>query len=274
MRLITEQDPAVPELRQQLDRLHASVYSQPEFLSHHLSYFWATLCPCIEAHAARNRRCRMLEVGAGRSTLASFLKIQQLRDRVTLTLHDVFPDNRDWMHSQADEVKIGPVPQLTGEYDMVVSSFVLEHMTDPRASLESMWGCLAPGGSLFLICPRYEGFLYLPPACDHLGWPQQALLRLRLSARRLQAALTGRPAFLLLADAAAFHLPFSRDRDAIHLVSWRDLKSFFRMKRSHAVALPINWRTPLRWRDLLTRHGLKRFLVKHFALIACRVQKP
>lgn len=267
MRLITECDHAAVTLRERLDVLHMNVYANPEFLPTRQNYFWRLILPHVHAIVKKRGRCRLLEIGAGISGLSRFLREHRIRDHVVLTLHDIIPENQVWLGSQAEEVVIGPVACITGEFDLIVSSFVLEHMTDPRASLEAQWERLACGGTLILICPHYGPF-YLPPACNHVGAPARFALRIRLLGHRIRVMLKRRPAFLLLSDPAAFHLPFSRDRDAVHLVSWTDLRCFFKQKKALVKRVTIRW-----GHSLLSSRGLKEWVISHWGLIAFSATK-
>ncbi|MDQ1884969.1 class I SAM-dependent methyltransferase [Aeromonas salmonicida] len=43
---------------------------------------------------------------------------------------------------------------LTRQYDFIISTEVIEHIADPRAALDVLWGCLKPGGILVLQTQR------------------------------------------------------------------------------------------------------------------------
>ncbi|MFM1699706.1 class I SAM-dependent methyltransferase [Aeromonas salmonicida] len=43
---------------------------------------------------------------------------------------------------------------LTRQYDFITSTEVIEHIADPRAALDVLWGCLKPGGVLVLQTQR------------------------------------------------------------------------------------------------------------------------
>ncbi|MFQ2917992.1 class I SAM-dependent methyltransferase [Aeromonas allosaccharophila] len=43
---------------------------------------------------------------------------------------------------------------LTRQYDFITSTEVIEHIAEPRAALEQLWGCLKPGGVLVLQTQR------------------------------------------------------------------------------------------------------------------------
>ncbi|HHQ4540054.1 TPA: class I SAM-dependent methyltransferase [Aeromonas veronii] len=46
---------------------------------------------------------------------------------------------------------------LTRQYDFITSTEVIEHIAEPRAVLDRLWGCLKPGGMLVLQTQRVLG---------------------------------------------------------------------------------------------------------------------
>lgn len=74
---------------------------------------------------------------------------------------------------------------LTGPYDMVVVSHVLEHMGDPQAEMLAMKSLLAPDGALFIEVPHGSGHRKFPaddnPAHIHFFSPD-SLMRLVMKA--------------------------------------------------------------------------------------------
>lgn len=174
-----------------------------------------------------DRKVRILEAGAGRSGLAGYFRDEGLRGVVMLHAQDVTRANENWLKDEFDAVTVGDIAEVPGEFDVVLSSYVLEHVTKPREFLDNLWGCVAAGGGLFLVCPRYDAPFYLPRSSDHLSVIRRTILALQLLTRRLRTCVTRRPAWLVHNDPAVFHLPFFRDRDAVHWVSWFDLRAYW-----------------------------------------------
>jgi SAM-dependent methyltransferase len=172
-------------------------------------------------------KIRILEAGAGRSGLARFLKENGVRDRVLLHAQDVTSANREWLQDECDEFTIGTIEDVTGQFDAVLSTYVLEHVTNPAPFLSESWKRVAPGGSMFLTCPRYDLPFYLARSADHLGAGRRLALGLYVMWLRARTWMTRRPAWLVHKDPAVFHLPFFRDRDAVHWVSWFDLRAYW-----------------------------------------------
>lgn len=177
--------------------------------------------------APAERKVRILEAGAGRSGLAGYFRREGFRDEVFLHAQDVTKANEEWLNDEFDAATVGDAAEVKGEFDIVLSSYVLEHVTKPQEFLDNLWLRVAPGGSLFLVCPRYDVPFYLSRSADHLNWLRRVVVALSVSMRRLRTFLSGRPAWLVHGDPAVFHLPFFRDRDAVHWVSWFDLRAYW-----------------------------------------------
>jgi SAM-dependent methyltransferase len=177
------------------------------------------------------KRVRILEVGAGRSGLARYLSAQNLREKVYLHAQDVTLANQSWLKEEFNEVTIGDLKEVKGTFDLVISTYVFEHTVDPAGFLGAMWERTVPGGVIYLFCPRYDLPFYLPRAADHLGLARKIVIGLYVQWRRLLTRITSRPAWLVQKDPAVFHLPFFRDRDAVHWVSWWDIRARFPQAR-------------------------------------------
>ncbi len=180
------------------------------------------------ARAGTTRPCRVLEIGAGRSGFGEFLRAQEARGDIHLTSQDITTANLDHLQASSDEVLTGNIDRLEGSWDLIFHSYVYEHLCRPREFNERLWSLLAPGGHLVIQCPRYDFPLYFPPCWDHLTLPAKLWQTLRLAGSDLAAACGhGASRFTVFADPAVFHLPFVRDRDAVHRVRKSDLRSLF-----------------------------------------------
>lgn len=208
---------------------------------------------------------RILEVGAGRSGFGNWLKAIGLREVVHWSAQDVTRQNAEWLDSEADRVwydDIGTIKERE-EFDIVFSTYVFEHVSDPSIHLDIIYGLLVPGGSLFIFCPRYDFPGYLCPSSKHLNLFNRAQLFLQWGSNRCLSLLRGRPSFLLQTDVAAFHVPFFIDSDAVHWVSLLDLKLWAKkkgakLKNLHLGAPPV---------------GSADWIVKRFLTCAVRITK-
>lgn len=235
--LTTEHDPAVADLRVRLDEFYAraagySAFAQPSDLPAQWAHVREAIAKCVETRG----RCRALEIGAGRTGFARSLG--GWRERVHFAAQDVTAANRAWLEEEADAVHIGPIASLEGPFDVIFSTFVFEHVSDPEGTLRKLVALLSPGGKLFIFCPRYDWPFYVSHSADHYGPARRLALGGWLLLRRWRTLVTGRPAFVVHRDPAVLHLPWEIDRDAIHWVSWFDVRAFFR-GRAEIRKLPI-----------------------------------
>jgi len=238
MNLTNETSPQVPILRQRMDAFYAAsndylAFQQPS----HNTQEWAYVKEAIRQHLQGHPTCRVLEFGTGRTGFAADLG--ELRSAVRFTVQDVTPFNEDYLRGQADEVYIGEIGGLHGPYDVIFSTFVYEHVSDPKRTLEKLLDLLVPQGSLFLFCPRYDVPFYLSHSADHYGSMRRLAVAVYLSWRRLVTLLTRQPAFIVHCDPALLHMEWQIDRDAIHWASLIDLQMFFR-NRGRLRKLPIH----------------------------------
>lgn len=179
----------------------------------------------LEAHP--DRKVSILEVGAGRSGLARYFSEIGIRSKVHLHAQDVTPRNAEWLAEHFDSLTIGPVEDVSGRHDVVLSTQVLEHVTDPRRFLDELWHKTETAGAVFIMCPRYDFPFYLPRSADHLSIFRRLALSIQLLGIRLWTVVSGRAAWLVHRDPAVFHMPFFRDRDAVHWVSLFDIRAYW-----------------------------------------------
>ena len=211
----------------------------------------------------------MLEVGAGRTGFAEFLNEVGLRPSVDFHAQDVTRFNEAWLNSQADSVYFGDVADagIPAGMDIVFSTYVLEHVTDPDQHLDALWSLVGVGpgksGSIYVFCPRYDLPGYLCPSARHLSVKDRLGLLLTAAKSRLVTLITQRPQFLLQTDLAAFHRPFYLDADAVHWVSLFDLKAWAKQHLACFEKLCVG--SPV----VLT----KDWVIKRFCTTAVRLQK-
>ncbi len=94
---------------------------------------------------------RIFELGCGRGRILSRLVRDGFRELHAFDLSESYRDPVGALIGR-DRIHIGKRP--VGEWDLMVSFFVLEHDENPRASLEWMHSVLSPGGRLFLMLPN------------------------------------------------------------------------------------------------------------------------
>lgn len=221
----TENDEAVEVLRKRMDEFYQTTSAYDAFNTPATKGRpeWVPVGECIRAVVARKNSCRVLEFGCGRTGFGTFLG--ELRSKVQLHLQDVTDRNKPYLDTQAEHLWVGDVRSIKEKYDVIFSTYVWEHVTEPRATLSHLLSLLEPGGSLFIFCPRYDLPGYVPPSARHYPRITRMRLALWLAGRRLTGWLFGRPDFLIHTDPSLFHRPWYRDADAIHWPAWNDLKA-------------------------------------------------
>jgi SAM-dependent methyltransferase len=218
-----EDDVQASKLRAKLDDFYAKTREYDAFQeSNYKPEFWQPIKVSIQECLEAKDSCHILEFGAGCTGFGDYL--QELKHRVIFHVQDVTASNREYLLTQADQVHICDVYSIQEKYDIIFSTFVWEHITNPKVVLDHLLNLLNPSGSIFLASPRYDFPFYLSPSSKHLPIIERFRIAIWLQWRRLYVLLTGRPDFLIHFDPAVFHRPWFSDADAIHWVSLGDLK--------------------------------------------------
>lgn len=244
--ITNESSPAVPDLRRRLDEFYAKTAAYDDFNREVPSHRpeWVPVRNRMVELLDADKPCAVLEFGCGRTGFGHFLGKD--RARVTFDVQDITDRNRDCLDPQVDKLWVGDLRTVDKRYDIIFSTYVWEHVSEPRATLSHLLSLLNPGGSLFLFCPRYDAPGYVPPSARHYPLATKCIIGVWLAAARLGSILTGRPRFLIHTDPALFHLPWYRDSDAIHWPSWWDLASS--MPEGYVLRpAPLAYNRPLDW---------------------------
>lgn len=237
---------AVPELRRRLDEFYSSTAAYDDFNREVRSHRpeWVPVRRRVVEMLDAGQACRILEFGCGRTGFGHFLGAD--RPRITFDAQDITDRNRDCLAPQVDTLWVGDLRAIDRRYDIIFSTYVWEHVSEPRATLKHLLSLLSPGGSLFLFCPRYDLPGYVPPSARHYSLATKCGICIWLTATRLGSILTGNPRFLIHTDPALFHHPWTRDADAIHWPSWWDLTASipggYRLR-----SVPLPARRPADW---------------------------
>ena len=214
--------------------------------------------PIVEKIIAEKGSARVLELGAGRT---GYLKsLGSLRDKVTFDVQDITPANREYLQENADHVFICDIGKIDGQYDLIFSFYVFEHVTNPTAFLKEVDRLIAPHGWHFLVCPRYDAPGYLCPSLRHLRGIRRLKLQLQLPLSRLAARIDKRPRFWINSDPALFHGPWYRDADAVHIVSSYDLAQWH---ASHGYRIENVRLQSASWKDWVRHNLLTTLLMAH-----------
>ncbi|MHB8520739.1 MAG: class I SAM-dependent methyltransferase [Limisphaerales bacterium] len=123
------------------------------------------------------------------------------------------------------------LPFLSNTFDVVLSTYALEHFVFPRESLDEIWRVCRPGGRVMLISPAYDDPRLLPPSTSHWSRMQRRWQMVRQTGRQLMRHIRPRHFYFarieqprILSDA------YQSDFDAVHLVSAREIANLFHAK--------------------------------------------
>ena len=228
-----ESTDSVKQLRKKLDNFYQSSnngYSAFESISSQ-NIYWDIVIDKIRIKLKNQNKLEILEFGAGKTGFP--LALDDLRKFVNFTAQDVTNLNLEHLTKVSDNVYIGDINKISGSFDIIFSTFVWEHITNPQETLDSLLKHLKPNGSLFIFSPRYDWPGYIPPALRHLKLWKAMYLSFRLVSRRLFPLQFQHNSFLIVLDPAVFHAKkWFRDSDAIHLVSRHDIKNYLTNKNT------------------------------------------
>jgi SAM-dependent methyltransferase len=188
------------------------------------------LIPLLRPKTRSNEVIQFLELGAGRTEFPDYLKRHAIN--VAFDAQDITPTNIDYLRFRCRRIYICDIADVpsSGQYDVVISTFVFEHVPNPSEFLAHVDRLLRPGGWHVLFCPRYDLPGYLCPSLRHLGIFQQLEVKVWLAFSRLRAFLDRRPRFWVNCDPSVFHSTWYRDADAVHLVSRIDVERWHRLQ--------------------------------------------
>ena len=133
------------------------------------------------AQAARNNRrrtgelVRMLEIGGGRGPLLK--PAEAAAAGIAVTVNDIDAAElamgpQAFEKAQFDIAGEAPTA-LNGQFDLIVSRMVMEHVRDGRKAWSNMAALLAPGG----VAMAFHPTLYAPPFLVNLAFPETVTAR-------------------------------------------------------------------------------------------------
>jgi len=219
----SESDSDAATLENRLDNFYKSIAEDAYFPGQNYKpLFWEPIKHEIKQILLHKNYCSVLEFGAGCTGFGDYLG--DIRSRVVFDVQDVTDRNKRHLETQADNIYISNITDINTKYDIVFSTFVWEHLSNPKTVLAHLIRILNLGGSLFIAAPCYDFPLYISPSAHHYSILQRLKIGLWLQWRRLHVQLSQQPDFWIHFDPAVFHRPWERDYDAIHWVSLHDLR--------------------------------------------------
>jgi len=181
------------------ERLHPSPFSERWIA---LSQLRDALAGAASRHLPRDGRLELVDYGCGCMPYRALFAPYVARHR-----------GADFAANPCAELVCGPsggVPVEAGSVDVVLSTQVLEHVSDPAAYLEECLRMIGPHGMLILSTHGY--WMYHPDPVDHWRWTSSGL---RLQIERAGFVVTelrgvmglGASAMQLLQDAVLRKIP-------------------------------------------------------------------
>ncbi len=117
------------------------------------------LLPAVERIVVERNPSRIFDLGCGNGSTASVLTKHAPVDGVDISVSAIAHANKTYPELKLDQRSV--YEDLSGEYGqypMVVSLEVVEHLYDPRTYAHNMFSLVAPGGVAVVSTP-YHGYI-------------------------------------------------------------------------------------------------------------------
>lgn len=181
------------------------------------------------------KKLSVLEFGAGRTEFPNLLGAD--RKDIYYVSQDVTSINVESLARNVDAHHNGALETVQGSFDVVFSTFVIEHLVDPESIFTNVERLLRPGGCHLVICPRYDLPAYVCPSARRNGRVQALRYFGAIVSQHVRRLVTREPGFLINTNPAVLRGDWFRDADAIHIVSKFDLVLWHRVKGFRQIAI-------------------------------------
>lgn len=173
----------------------------------------------------------LLDVGSGGCENAEFLRGKAryvASDLSHLALRRAADQGRPLLGGVQSESQ--SLPFREGAFDVVLSTYALEHFVYPEKSLAEMWRVCRKGGRLILISPAYDNPFSLPPSVSKWNALQRAALVVGQCVRQCRRHfIPNRLDFAQIRRPRALAGEYESDFDLVHLVSAREVGNMLKM---------------------------------------------
>ena len=170
-------------------------------------------------HVVESDVKNILEVGAGVSNAFRYFQ----EKNINYHAQDISNQNSKFYDDHKINFLLGDLGMIKSNYNVIFSSYVLEHVTDPQKFLIDQLNLLSINGYILIECPNYYLPFHVPPSLRHYSIFKQFYLTLLLYFENI----FGRQNEFLINNKPAFKfIKWKRDYDAINIVSYRRLKRF------------------------------------------------
>jgi 2-polyprenyl-3-methyl-5-hydroxy-6-metoxy-1,4-benzoquinol methylase len=194
----------------------------------------------------------VLEVGCGTAHLCAHVEARGA-GYTGLDYSDALLEENRRRFPHARFLPLGALP--AGEaFDLVASLYTVEHVVNPQAYLEQLWGFCRPGGLIGVICPEFVTSDDFPPSLFYGRSPRRLrekiaslslvdaaehVIDLQLNAPRWKARARAEApgAFWINLKPRILHgAEYSIDADAVHLPRLADLVWWFEQRGGEIMA--------------------------------------
>jgi SAM-dependent methyltransferase len=259
LRWVPSSDPGNHSKLAQLENVMSAYYSTQPIYYQNIDFTatnWNTDPAYKSILAAMVAGARVLEVGCGRSNILHSQPWLGPYYSGTDLSHDLMAENTSQYLGTRFRPLLtdGQVPFADQEFDMVFSTFVLEHCVFPQRVLAEWVRVLKIGGRLMALCPDFLGRGRM--TSQRAGWTAgtgrsklrrgawaDALVtfwdnrvRIPVAAWRWRKKAQRRPQFLVNIAPTCFTDPFMPDVDAVYLTFESEIQTYL----SHQIV----WRQP------------------------------
>ena len=202
---------------------------------------WRFIAQEIKKDYQKNKKkIKILEIGAAKTGFANYLIKNKIYNCVDFYTFDITKKNQAWYKKIKCKKSFFKNLNIKYKFDMVFSSYVLEHIVHPEKFLKKNINLIKKNGKIFIACPRYDLPFYLNPGCKH----SSPLVKLNFAIKhifyRFITIVFKKNFFLTHDDLAIFHKPYFVDANSMHWVSKFELINFFKERNFKTFSLNVN----------------------------------
>lgn len=120
------------------------------------------------------------------------------------------------------------VPFKDAAFDVIISTYSLEHFISLREILDEMKRVLKPSGKLILLCSTYDCFYSVPPSLDWLGSAQKLFFMLKQLLKYVAILFFKKCYFEIIKKPAVFVNSYKPDGDLVCIITTAELINYLR----------------------------------------------
>ena len=138
-------------------------------LEEKLNYFYQTVQnyfpnsnhPYLYNYIKLNNFKNILEVGSGLSGAVNHFTPKVYSAQDIISRNYLFYNNKGYKFYNCK------ISEINDSFDCIFSTFVFEHIVNPKDFLDNLFKILNKNGKIYIICPRYDFPFYIPPSLRH-----------------------------------------------------------------------------------------------------------